>query len=262
MRSLFLLFFTLFFSFQSFTVAEAANISRSELRKAVKELLRDEPELVMDVIRENSETILEVAQQGNMMRKRRALAQQWEKDIKTPKNINFKGRPSRGNPNAPVTIAVFSDYTCTYCTQAEFLLEVLLETRKDDIRIVFFHYPKEQETSLISAKYALAASLQSPEKGWKLHQKFFKNIEAFEANNNKFILTACEEIGLDYKQLRNDMSNNKAVMALLAENKAEAERLNVTGTPHFFVNDIVVQGLLTAELFEQAIDMALKTAKK
>ena len=262
MRSLCIFLLTAFFAFQSFTVAEAADISRDDLRKAVKELLRDEPDLVMDVIRENSEIILEVAQQGNMMRKRRALTQQWQKDLQTPKNIVTKGRPSRGNPKAPVTIAVFSDYTCTYCSQAEFLLEVLLETRKNDIQVVFFHYPKEQETSLISAKYALAASLQNPDKGWKLHQKFFKNIQDFEMNNNKFILTACEEIGLDYKQLRNDMTNNKAIITMLAENKAEADRLNVTGTPHFFVNDIVVQGLLSAELFEQAIDMALKVAKK
>lgn len=262
MRSLFICLFVVLFSFQSLTPAEAADVSRDDLRKALKELLRDEPNLVMDVIRENSETILEVAQQGNMMRKRRALTQQWEKDLQVPKNINTKGRPSRGNPKAPVTIAVFSDYTCTYCSQAEFLLEVLLETRKNDIQVVFFHYPKEQETSLISAKYVLAASLQSPDKGWKLHQKFFKNIQDFEISNDKFILTACEEIGLDYKRLRNDMSNNKAIINMLAENKTEADRLNVTGTPHFFVNDIVVQGLLTAELFEQAIDMALNVAKK
>ena len=166
MRLFSLALFTLFFSFQSVGVAQAADISRQELRQAVKELLRDEPEIIMDIIKSNSETILEVAQQGNIQRKRRALVQQWEQDVKTPKNIITQGRLTRGNPKAPVTIAVFSDYTCSFCKQAEFLLEVLLETRKTDIKVVFFHYPKENETSIISAKYALAASLQSPEKAW------------------------------------------------------------------------------------------------
>lgn len=262
MRSLLILFITALFSLSALPAAQAANVSRDELRKAVKELLRDEPDIVMDIIKENSETILEVAQQGNMLRKRRALSQQWQEDVKSAKHINTQGRPSWGNPQAPVTIAVFSDYTCTYCKQAELLLEVLLATRENDIRVVFFHYPKEQETSIISAKYVLAAFLQDSAKGWKLHQKFFSNIQEFEANNNKFILTACEELGLDYKKLRNDMSNNKDIMNILAQNKEEADRLHVTGTPHFFVNDIVVQGLLSAELFEQAIDMALAKAKQ
>lgn len=262
MRLFSLALFTLFFSFQSVGVAQAADISRQELRQAVKELLRDEPEIIMDIIKSNSETILEVAQQGNIQRKRRALVQQWEQDVKTPKNIITQGRLTRGNPKAPVTIAVFSDYTCSFCKQAEFLLEVLLETRKNDIKVVFFHYPKENETSIISAKYALAASLQSPEKAWKLHKMFFEQLPEFEENMDAFITKACAEIGLDGRQLRNDMRNNKTIATLLSENRQEAERLQITGTPHFFVNDIVVQGLLTAELFEQAIDMALKLTKK
>ena len=242
--------------------AALSDADKAEVRDVVRQLLRDEPELVLQLLQNNSEAVLEIAQQGNIARKRKLLLAQWQRDATEPKKINLEARDFRGADDAPVTIVAFSDYSCSYCLQSEIVLENLLTRFKGKVRIAFKPLPKEDyPVSLAAAKYSLAAFLQDADKGWRLHDLLFNQIDLMEQGGDAFIKTLAEEIGLDYKKLRADAAGSR-VEKILASDRAEADALGITGTPFFLVNDLVIRGALTEELFEEAIKMALELAAK
>ena len=255
--------FALFSLFLMQTVgAQAAAPSDAELKAALKRVLRENPELVLDILKENSETVLEIAQQGNILRKRKAAMAQWEQDAKQPKAIDLADRPFRGGAKAPVTIVTYSDFTCPYCRQAEHTISQLLEKYKGTIRVTFKVLPKDDyPLSLAAAKYATAAFMMDQTKGWAFFDALFNGIDQFEHEGESFLKETAASTGLDFKKLKADAGSSR-VQDRLDTDRAEADKFGITGTPCFLVNDLVVRGAVPKDLFEEAIETALRLRKK
>ncbi len=234
----------------------------SEARAALSRLFREHPELLLDVLRDHSEDIYEMALQGNMQRKRKALIAQWEQDAQTVKPVNLEGHASRGPANAPVTIVAYSDFTCPYCRNADQMLNQLLPTYKNKVRFVFKPLPKENvPISLAAARYSLAAFMQDNDKGWTFYERIFAGMESLESEGESFLKAAAIDAGLDLKRLKADAGSAK-VQAMIAADRAESGTLPFfSGTPYFLINNLVVRGALPREYFEDAIDMALRLKK-
>ena len=242
--------------------AFTAELARDDVKDIVRQLLQDEPHLVLNALKQNSEAVLEIAQQGNRQRKERLLAQQWKRDAQEPKKVQVESREFRGSAKAPVSVVVYSDFTCSYCQQGEMLLALLLESRKSDIKVVFKPLPKEENAlSLAAAKYSLAAFLQGAEKGWAFHDALFARIEEMEEKGVTGIHELASSLGLDVKKLQADAAG-KRVETILATDRMEADRLGISGTPYYLVNDLVLRGAVPKEILEQAIDTALELTKK
>ena len=231
------------------------------LEAAVKRILRENPELVLDVLRANSEVVLEAAQQGNILRKRKGMLAQWTQDAKTPKKIAVEEGFSRGAAQAPVTVVAFSDFTCGYCRQAEEAMPALLAKYKGKVRFVFKPLPKtDSELSYLAARYSVAAFAQSEEKGWAYYDALFAGVEGLVNQGEGFLKATGATVGLDVKRLTADATNKKTEERL-GTIRDEAGRLDVHGTPYFFVNNLVIRGAVSKELFEEAIEMALSLKK-
>ena len=72
--------------------------------------------------------------------------------------LPIEGKMQIGPDNAIHTIIEFFDYFCGYCKKIHpELLE--LATSRDDVRVVFLHYPILNESSKVIAKIAIAASM-------------------------------------------------------------------------------------------------------
>ncbi len=237
--------------------AESSGVDKAELRNALRELLKKEPDLVLDVLRNNSEVVLETAQEGSNARRRKAALAQWEQDAKTPKKYSAETPAQRGSSKAPVTIVVYSDFTCPYCRQADAVLEELYPVYKDKVRILFKPLPKDDALSMNAARYALAAFLQDKEKGWNYYRALFAGVADLDRDGETFLKALAVREGLDMKRLVADAAGSK-VKAQLEADSAEADTLNVPGTPYFLVNDLVVRGYVPKETFALAIDTALK----
>ena len=229
-----------------------------DIKEAVRQVIRENPNLILDILKENSETVLEIAQRGDMLRKRRALLAQWEQDAKTPKNINLKGRVFRGNVSAPVTIVTFSDFTCPFCLRAEQVIDHLLKKYDGKVRVTFKALPKENDSfSLAAAQYATAALMLDPVKGWKFFDTLFNNMPLFERDTENFIRDTAARLGFDLRRLKAE-AGSPAVQQRLADDRREADTLGITGTPFFVVNDLMVRGAVARDLFEQAVEKALE----
>ena len=231
------------------------------LKATLSQLFREHPELVLDVLREHSEDVLEIAQQGNMQRKRKALIAQWEQDAQVAKKVNLDGYAFRGSVNAPVTIVAYSDFTCPFCRSAEQVIAQILPKYRNKVRFVFKPLPKEDVLiSLAAARYSLAAFMQDSDKGWVFYELIFAGMENLEQDGENFLKATALKAGLDLKRLMADSASAR-VQAIIAADRVEANTLRISGTPYFLVNNLAVRGALPKEFFEDAIDMALRLKK-
>lgn len=218
---------------------------------------------MLNVLRENSEVVLDVAQQGSDQRRVKILKAQWENDITQPKSVKLAGRPAMGPENAPVTIVAFTDFTCAYCQQGEKTLQRIYESYNGKVRIVYKSLPMATHPgSVEAAQFMLAAWSQDKNKSWKLFHNFFNNRDRILANDgHAFMRSAAMEAGLNMTKLLDDAKSAK-VQKIIDEDEQDADILKFQGTPSFLVNDITIRGALQENLFRQAIDMALAEAEK
>lgn len=243
--------------------AQAAQpVTDENLARMLRKVFQEKPELVMEVLRRNSESVLDIAQQGSTLRRKRSLEAQWREDMKQPKKVALENRPAKGPATAPVTIVAFSDFTCPYCQQGAATLARILSDYGGNVRYVFKHMPLGKDTpGRMASEYFVAAALQSPEKAWKLYNEFFEQRERLIAEGEPFLKEAAKGAGLNMQKLAADLKSKK-ITAIIDEDLADAQRLGVEGTPYFLVNNLVVRGALSYDLFKDAVDMALSQAKK
>lgn len=250
---------TIFFS----SSAVAASVSREQLRQELKKLLAEDPNIVLDVLRDNSEVVLDVAQQGSDLRRVKILKAQWESDMKQPKSVKLEGRPTIGPDKAPVTIVAFTDFTCAYCRQGERTLNSIYESYPGKIRLVYKSLPMATHPGAVEAsQFMLAAYAQDKTKSWKLFHNFFDNRDKILANDgHAFLRAAAMEAGLNINKILDEAKSSR-VQKIMDEDEQDADKLKFEGTPSFLVNNITIRGALAESLFRAAIDMALAEAEK
>lgn len=237
---------------------QAATVSQGELEAAVQKLLRDRPDLVLEVLRRNSEQVLEIAQEGANLRRKHNLEAQWQEDQKKPKQVRLEGRPVLGNPDAKVKIIAFSDFSCHYCAQASKNVDELRKEFGDDVAFVFKHLPLDEKgPGGLASAYFVAIAMQSEPKAWDFYKAMYDNREQLLADGEPFIKKTAQGLGLDMKKLQKDIQG-KRVREILAQDQEDGQKLGVEGTPFFLVNNLVVRGAIPLDLFRSAVEMAKK----
>ncbi|MDR1856789.1 MAG: thioredoxin domain-containing protein [Desulfovibrio sp.] len=236
----------------------AAGMDEETFVRMLQKALRDNPDLVLDVLRGHSESVLDIAQQGSMSRRRRSLEAQWRNDMKTPKKVRLEGRPTLGQSGAKVRIVGFTDFTCHYCQQASEMLNVVLKEYGRNVCFVFKSMTFEEKgVAGLAASYFLAVNLQSSEKAWNFYMSLFANRDRLIAEGEEFLRKTASSLEVDMKRLQKDVKGKK-VAEMLAEDQQDAQQLGIEGTPFFLVNNLVVRGALPLDLFKLAVDTALK----
>ena len=247
--------------FSAATVSSASQ-SEEEFADMLRKALKKHPEIVLNLLRDNSESVLDIAQQGSNVRRKKNMENQWREDLKQPKNAATANRPVLGPANAPVTIIAFSDFTCSYCQQAAEVLDRIIRARPQDVRVIFKHMPYGKDNAArLAAEYFVAASFQNERAPWLLHNSFFAEPEKLVAEGQNFAAKAAEKAGLDMKKLTADLKSKK-INAIIEEDQADAKKLKIEGTPYFLVNNLTIRGAVPYDLFTAAVDMALAHTKK
>lgn len=168
------------------------------------------------------------------------------------RKVNTTGAPSKGPTNAPVIIAEFSDFQCPFCSRVGPTLKKVEEVYGDKVRIVWKHNPLDfHKDAPLAHMAALAAHKQG--QFWEYHDKLFANQKALKQEN---LQTYAQELGLDMEKFQKDLldlENKKVIDA----DKAEAQSLQATGTPSFFINGRLLRGAKPFEEFAKVINAEL-----
>jgi protein-disulfide isomerase len=167
--------------------------------------------------------------------------------------VPVDGLPSIGNARAPVTIVAFTDYQCPYCRRAEETLTQLRQSYGDQVRLVVAEKPLPMhDRARPAAIAALAASAQGA------YDRMRARLYAGPLDDGA-ISRAASDLGLDANRF--DADRGGLAAEGLARSEALAQRLDVRGTPTFFINGRHVVGAQPIETFRAIIDERLTAAR-
>lgn len=187
---------------------------------------------------------------------------EWFKNYLKQRKVALQAaeRYTKGQPVASVTISEFVDFRCPACARLREALTSVLEKHATDARVVFHHYPLDNECNPSLPQQVHAASCLASyaaecagEQGkfWEYADQLFMNqnrvysrpdLEVYAntvgLNVNDF--NACMNAGRTKQFVRNDIE--------------EAHRIGVNSTPTLVINGRVLPGAPTPEQFAAIID--------
>jgi protein-disulfide isomerase len=153
------------------------------------------------------------------------------------KNVPIDGSPVKGPENAPITIVEFADFECPHCGEVAPMLDKLVESHKNDIRMVFKFYPLPSHPHAeIAARAAVAAMNQG--KFWEMHHALFTNQRHLEQTD---LDSYAKELGMEVSRFHADIQAS-ATADRIAKDKKLGEDLQIGGTPTIFINGRLFDG--------------------
>jgi len=162
----------------------------------------------------------------------------------------------RGSPRALVSLVVFSDFECPFCSRVLPTLETLLR-ESPDVRIYFHHAPLPfHKNAMLAARAAVAAGMHG--KFWPMHDKLFANQQALDVDS---LGTYAGEVGLEVTTFKADLAG-PAAKAVVDADLGLGRKLGVRGTPQFFINGRQVTGAQPYDVFKAIVDDELARAQK
>jgi len=136
--------------------------SSSDLKELIRAVLRDHPELILDVLKEHDMAVWALVEQGGRNAQVQAERDRRLAELANPKVPDLGShRPIRGNPDAPITIVEYSDFECPYCGVAYPTIKRLLGRYPGTLRVFYKHNPLDfHPMADPAARYFEAIALQ------------------------------------------------------------------------------------------------------
>jgi protein-disulfide isomerase len=160
--------------------------------------------------------------------------------------------PVKGNPKAPVTIVLFSDFQCPFCARVGPTLDEAMRTYGDKVRVVWKHQPLSfHPNALPAAKAAEAAREQG--KFWQMHDKLFASQRELSDASYQRI---AQELGLDMSRFDSALKSSRG-QTRIDDDQRLAARIGAQATPTMFVNGEKVEGAVPFATLKAVIDRKL-----
>jgi protein-disulfide isomerase len=178
------------------------------------------------------------------------------------KNASSKQPTShtKGTGTTGVKFVEYGDFECPYCEQYSTTVDSVVQEYGDRITFQFRNFPLTSlhRNAFAAARAAEAAGLQN--KYWEMHDALYQasNWQDWTnaSNPNKFFDTYAKQLGLNTAQFQKDFASNQ-VNDLINADMAEGNKLDITGTPTFFVDGKKVTINNTPDAFKKVIDAAI-----
>ncbi|MVO18303.1 DsbA family protein [Parasedimentitalea huanghaiensis] len=218
---------------QALDLASMSEAERAAFGAEVRAYLLENPEVIIEAV--------------NLLEQRQAEAEAVEDEALVAANLDELYNDGfswvGGNPDGDITVVEFMDYRCGYCRRAAPEVEKLI--REDgNIRLVIKEFPILGEASLISSRFAIATRMVAGADSYKLVHDALIDFggEPSEVSLRRLALG----LGLDADVIMAKM-NDPELNHELAQTRALAQRLKISGTPTFVVQDELLRGYLPAD---------------
>jgi len=149
---------------------------------------------------------------------------------------------TKGNPNAKVTLVIYSDFQCPYCRQFWRDVEPRIESdyiKTGKISYTYKYFPVIDKGKIGESHWAAygAECANEQNKFWEFQDKLFaewygENVGAFTLDKLKIYAT---EMKLDTTKFNACLDSNRHA-PLVLEHLTEALQLRLPGTPYFLLN--------------------------
>lgn len=169
----------------------------------------------------------------------------------------------KGNRDASVTIIEYLDFECEACGAYYPLVKTLSEEYKNDVRFVSRYFPLMGHKNGLTSALAVEASSRQG-KYWEMYDILFENQKSWgekESADPKLFEEYAKQIGLNMDQFKKDR-DSKEVKDRVNRDLNNGKKLDITGTPSFFLNGEKIPNPKTIEDFKTFIDAAILKAPK
>jgi protein-disulfide isomerase len=183
----------------------------------------------------------------------------WD-DSESPVPISSKD-PMWGKRDAPVTVVVFSDFQCPFCSRVEPTLEQVRTTYgPDKVRMIWknnplpFHQNAKPAAEAAQGVFASAGN----DAFWKFHDNAFKNQSSL--SEDSYVKWAQEAGVKDVNAFKAGLASHKWADKV-DKDLNDGKTVGVQGTPSFFVNGVFINGAQPFDNFKKTIDQELQKAQ-
>ena len=215
---------------QSFALdlSKMSAAERALFQKEIRLYLLENPEIIMEAVE-----VLRAKEQQAAIQSDFELVKKHKKAI-FEDGFSFLG----GNPNGDITLVEFVDYRCGYCKKAHNEVEKLLNA-DGSIRFVIKEFPILGDDSLVLSKFALAVKVVHGDEIYKLVHDIL--IKMKSPPSEKAFDQIISNLKLEAQAVESAMESNE-VNGMIAYTRTLAERLKISGTPTFVMNDELIRG--------------------
>ena len=227
-------------------------------------MVKISPQNLAKIIKEDPETFIEAIKEASEGHQKQAAEKALTDLLKNPATIPTDGRVTFGNTSAPVTIVEYSDFQCGFCWKASRAMKQLREKYDGQVNLVYKHFPLDfHGFAKPAAEYFEAIALIDHEKARQFHDAIFDNFSDYaklqkKQEINKSLKAIVKKMDLDMKTVENNMEKAQEVVQ---QDIDEAKKLDVRGTPSFFVNGVSTQHKGRNFPIELIVEKVLKTKK-
>jgi protein-disulfide isomerase len=186
------------------------------------------------------------------------------------KKIDVRGRPTRGNVNAKVTVVNYDDFECPFCSQMHAaLFPGLFKEYGDRVVFIYKDYPLEEihPWAVHAAVDANCLAAQNGDAYWEYADYLHANQSAINGEKgrdgqnaalDKLATSQGQKHNLDVAKLQACVKaqDDKAVRASMHE----GDTVGVDATPTMFINGQKLDGAVPADQVRFTLDQALKDA--
>jgi protein-disulfide isomerase len=182
--------------------------------------------------------------------------------------IDLRGRPVRGNKDAKVTVVVYDDFECPYCTRMHETLVNVLKSYGDRIKVVYKDYPLK-EIHPWAERAAIDSGCLAKQNGgayWDFADYVHANgrqiqgerrpLEAQQAEVDRITLDMGKKHSADVASLQSCVKAQSKTD--LDASVKEAGELGVESTPVVIVDGMKMEGAVPENEFRQVLDKELK----
>lgn len=221
-------------------LSQMSQEERANFRAEIRAYLLDNPEVIMEAV-----AALEEREQAAQAQADINLVSDNADELFND-GYSFVG----GNPDGDITLVEFLDYRCGFCKRAHGEVAKLLET-DGNIRLIVKELPILGEQSVLASRFTVAAKQLEGGAAYKaLHDAL---MEMNGDVNIRTLKRMASTFGLDADAIEARM-DDEAVTDEIRRTRALAQRLQITGTPTFVLQDELLRGYLPYDQMQALVE--------
>jgi protein-disulfide isomerase len=160
---------------------------------------------------------------------------------------------SRGPLDAKITVVEYGDYQCPYCGQAYPIVEKLLSTFAESMRLIFRNLPLADVHPHAEAAAEMAEAVGLQGKFWEIHDVLYENQRDL---SDAALRRYAEGVGADVADAAKAIAGG-GPSRRVEDDFEGAIRSGANGTPTFFVNGLRYDGSWMYEPFAEYLSQQL-----
>ena len=225
---------------QALDLTQMTDEERAIFREEVRAYLMDNPEVIMEAV-----AVLEAREAKAQAQADLTLVSDNAADL-FDDGFSWVG----GNPDGDITLVEFLDYRCGFCKRAHGEVAKLLDA-DGNIRLIVKEFPILGEQSLLASRFAVATKQVAGDDAYKGIADALMEMNGDV--NMRALRRMATTFGLDADAIEARMDSAE-VTDEIRRTRALAQRLQITGTPTFVLEDELLRGFLPYDEMQALVD--------